>query len=52
MGEVRSVPRESEGMDYSLHVELSRLTTKANVDAKSIRPCDMFTYKFGSSSGG
>lgn len=52
MDEVRSVARESEGMDYSLHIELSRLAMKANVNAKSIRPCDVFTYMFGSSSGG
>ena len=52
MGEVRSIIRESEGMHHSLHIELPSLTMKGNAIARSIRPCDAFTYMFGSSSGG
>ena len=52
MGEIRSVARENEGMDYSLHIGRSTLTTKGDAIANSIQPCDVFSYMFGSSSGG
>lgn len=52
MDEVRVVAEQSEGMHYSPHISFSSLTTKGNANAQSIRPCDVFTYMFGSSSGG